>query len=569
MNKFTIKSALCTLLLMVGVNAWAEDYTLTISPSDFTTASYADNNGSHTLQAVSNEDDTKTMSVDVTTNQVYQNTGAIQWQKNNGYIYNTTDLGTIKSVTVNSTAGTFTTYYGTAQNPTSDTSIGNGFFTVKVGSATGKTSNIVIVFDPSNAAAPKAEAQISASNYAESLNIGENDEYTITYDGDGELSISSSDETVAEAIIDENNILIAAVGKGTTTITITASETENYKSSEFTYILNVKSNVARPTDEIFYESFDDCDGTGGNDGSWSGSIASGNAVTDNTGWTLYKQYGADGCLKLGTGSAKGYATTPSISGNGNYVLTFKAAAWAKDNKTLILSAENATLSQKTVTMQNSTWTEYCVLITNATDGFKITFSANQESNNRFFLDEISICALTELDEVTVTSAGYATYVAPMNMIIGDGTVAKYITGVAENGTTLTLEDAPVVAENEAVLLVGEGTHKVYGSNKLSATKNDNNKLVAADNAPVGSYVLQSQSGVVGFYQVEGEPKSTNGHAYLDLANTSVKAFNLNTIATGIQQLNTTKSNVTYDLMGRRVSNAQKGIFIVNGKKVIK
>ena len=71
----------------------------------------------------------------------------MQWQKSKGYIYNSTDLGTIKSVTVNSSAGSFTTYYGTEEQPSSGTTVGGGFFKTSVGSATGTTTNMVIVFE--------------------------------------------------------------------------------------------------------------------------------------------------------------------------------------------------------------------------------------------------------------------------------------------------------------------------------------------------------------------------------------------------------------------------------------
>ncbi len=110
--------------------------TLTIQTSDFTTASYADNNKEHT-----------TGTIKWVSNQVMQSSNVMQWQKNKGYIYNKTDLGTIKSVTVNSSAGTFTTYYGTSEHPTSGTTVGGGYFTVKVGNATGKTTSIVVTYE--------------------------------------------------------------------------------------------------------------------------------------------------------------------------------------------------------------------------------------------------------------------------------------------------------------------------------------------------------------------------------------------------------------------------------------
>ena len=122
----------------------ADDSTLTIDVSYFNTTSYAANNGEHT-----------TGDITWVSNQVMKSSSDMQWQKNTGYIYNKTDLGTIKSVTVNSSAGSFTTYYGTEEHPTSDTTVGGGFFTVKVGGATGKTTSIVVVYDQGGTPATK------------------------------------------------------------------------------------------------------------------------------------------------------------------------------------------------------------------------------------------------------------------------------------------------------------------------------------------------------------------------------------------------------------------------------
>ena len=87
-----------------GVQAEEVTYTFTISPSDFNSTSYAANNLEKTSMAVCTSDDTKRMEVKWTSNQVMLNSSAMQWQKSKGYIYNSTDLGTIKSVTVNSSS---------------------------------------------------------------------------------------------------------------------------------------------------------------------------------------------------------------------------------------------------------------------------------------------------------------------------------------------------------------------------------------------------------------------------------------------------------------------------------
>ena len=133
-------------LTITNPNSGVKQYTLTIDASDFNTTSYAANNNEKTSNAVAS--DNSTYEVKWSSNQVMKNGTNMQWQKSNGYIYNSTDLGTIKSVTVTKSAGTFTTYYGSTEHPTSGTTVGDGYFTVKVGSsATGMTSKVVVVFE--------------------------------------------------------------------------------------------------------------------------------------------------------------------------------------------------------------------------------------------------------------------------------------------------------------------------------------------------------------------------------------------------------------------------------------
>ncbi len=124
----------------------AGKYKLTITPDDFNSTSYASNNNEKTSTAVCTTDETKTFEVKWKSNQVMLKSGIMQWQKNTGYIYNSTDLGTIASVTVTSSSGTFTTYYGTEAQPSSSTTVGGGFFQVNVGSETGKSSKVEVIF---------------------------------------------------------------------------------------------------------------------------------------------------------------------------------------------------------------------------------------------------------------------------------------------------------------------------------------------------------------------------------------------------------------------------------------
>ena len=146
---------------------------------------------------------------------------------------------------------------------------------------------------------------------------------------------------------------------------------------------------------LFYESFDQCDGKGGNDGQWSGSIASGTFTPDNEGWTACKDskgkeksYGANQCAKFGSSDVAGSATTPAFVIDGTGKLTFMAGAWnaKNDGTTLNLTVSNGTISPSTVTMSKGSFTAFEATIT-ATGNVQITFEAEK---GRFFLDEVLV-----------------------------------------------------------------------------------------------------------------------------------------------------------------------------------
>lgn len=122
-------------------------YSFTITTADFNSTSYSANNNAKTTTATATDDSGKTMDVEWTSNQVMLNSGVMQWQKNTGYIYNNTDLGTITSITIESESGSFTTYYGDVEQPSESTVVGGPYFQIKVGNATGKTTKITINFE--------------------------------------------------------------------------------------------------------------------------------------------------------------------------------------------------------------------------------------------------------------------------------------------------------------------------------------------------------------------------------------------------------------------------------------
>lgn len=195
------------------------------------------------------------------------------------------------------------------------------------------------------------------------------------------------------------NIIPANTTSLTLTVTTTSGKTATLTNSKGkTYVagkLNkvVKSGLTWEEGPFFYESFDKTNGKGGNDGQWSGSIASSTLTPDNEGWIFVSDGGADKCAKFGTSSAKGSATTPALNITSDLAtLTFKAGAWEGDGTTLHLSIEGeGILSVESVTLQNSAWSEYSITIAGANEDTKIQFYTSG-GKSRFFLDEIKVVA---------------------------------------------------------------------------------------------------------------------------------------------------------------------------------
>ncbi len=180
---------------------------------------------------------------------------------------------------------------------------------------------------------------------------------------------------------------------------------------------------AQPDDSgtLFYESFDKCNGTGGNDGKWTTAIATATLTTDNAGWEYLKGYGGYKCARFGSSSTTGTATTPAISlGDGKVTLTFKATAWNNDPNLLSLQvSDGATIEPASFEMKSFEWQNYTCTI-KGTGTTRITFMPDK----RFMLDEVKVVssdATVGIDDVHRSSA------APLRCTDLQGRVVKHPT----------------------------------------------------------------------------------------------------------------------------------------------
>lgn len=186
---------------------------------------------------------------------------------------------------------------------------------------------------------------------------------------------------------------------------------------------------------------------------------------------------------------------------------------------------------------------------------------------------------------SITDAKAATLYTPVAVTIPEGVTAKYVKAEGENmgstGKLVYTKLENVIPANSAVVLTGEaGNYTFTAATEADEEVADNvlfgyaTETAATDNA--GIYALGDKTNGVAFYPFVGETYKA-GKAYLNISGLSaseVRFFNIfdegeETAIENIQGAEDAVDSVVYDLAGRRVQKAQKGLYIVNGKKVIK
>ena len=221
-------------------------------------------------------------------------------------------------------------------------------------------------------------------------------------------------------------------------------------------------------------------------------------------------------------------------------------------------------------------------------------AAGKGANGEFYRFTV-----TEVDWLPVAmnkEVGYATLYSPVQLgfnnrvkaytgkVAGDRFQMKEQSVVPANtGVVLELLPGAEVEDNYVFLPVQDATVTV-SENELKGT-------FADTYISESSYVLSNKEGI-GFYQAKlnftvadngtGTKVTENGthflnngfRAYLPAGENNARSlvFDFGGTETGIDELKGENGNVkaeVYDLAGRRVLNAKKGVFVVNGKVIVK
>ena len=193
--------------------------------------------------------------------------------------------------------------------------------------------------------------------------------------------------------------------------------------------------------------------------------------------------------------------------------------------------------------------------------------------------------LPSTENIVVTDAGYATYVSNYNLDFTSATTKAYKVNVASKGVATLTEVSKVPAKTPVLLYCngGNGTGEDIAITTDAVDAVTGNDLVAGTDAAVatvdGEYtnmILNNVGGNVGFYFAAGQTVAAD-KAYLHIATSLAPEaeagarllFVFDGETTAISNVKQAASeNAVYNLSGQRVGQPTKGLYIVNGKKVV-
>lgn len=236
-----------------------------------------------------------------------------------------------------------------------------------------------------------------------------------------------------------------------------------------------------------------------------------------------------------------------------------------------------------------------------------SFNSSYISGAGIELDEAAD-KISGISSISIAAEGYGTYYAtcayemPQGYTGGkittasaDGTLtidySKYTAGTVVPAGTSLLIKADETKDHESGDLGNKTKVSIVNTNSTTAADTDDNLLHGADAVTSGTTAVDATNGgTVRYYILSHSADQTDfgfywaamdgaaityqsPYAFLAIETTSdnaVKGFSLSDSATGINAVSTDENApaTIYDLQGRRVNAATRGLYIVNGKKVL-
>lgn len=202
---------------------------------------------------------------------------------------------------------------------------------------------------------------------------------------------------------------------------------------------------------------------------------------------------------------------------------------------------------------------------------------NENNSSAFTFEEVTYPnTITFHDAQNINGVSHiATFSAPFATIIPTGVKAYYVSAKGAEAT-MTAIDAQAIPANQGVILTsesGDAATMVPAAGETAATITGNqlgHSAGAAKTLTAGEgYILGNGTEGIAFYPCKDGSLPSN-KAYLLGNGESAIVMNFGNAVTGINTIAAPASAKApiFDLSGRRVVKATKGLYIQNGKKVI-
>lgn len=285
-------------------------------------------------------------------------------------------------------------------------------------------------------------------------------------------------------------------------------------------------------------------------------------------------------------SANGHKlVTPTVSGNGGTTFAYAASnaptngfdTWVayKPTSTDITNNKGFFLAVK----DHATWKLNSRKVTETQKALSF-WTEGADKGSAIFVD----AALPEITLHTLNNKNYATYYLPFAAKAPEGVTAY--AGTINNGNVQLTEYANgVIPANKGVVLVSDtkttATFTLADASEVTEPEQTNELKGVLTNTELSSVessdqvrIFSKKGNVAGFYKPNSGITSLAANKAYIMAPANEGALVLNFAGgevTGINQatINATETNAPiYDLTGRRVAKAVKGIYVKNGKKFI-
>ncbi len=318
-------------------------------------------------------------------------------------------------------------------------------------------------------------------------------------------------------------------------------------------------------------------------------------VNNGSSWTwsgLTFENTASACINSSTGAIT--FTMPASGKAKSLDITKTSNAWAGAAAVVLKDASNNTVNTFTGSSLEFNFTE-------GTYDESASYTLTNSTGKNAWVDHITFkytadgitykkyCTTISIIPVTVSSAGYATFASELPLDFTDASIKAYI--AEANGTTgVTFTQVEKVPANTGILLYkADGTTENIPVLDGDADDVTGNVFKVGTGAALPSvdgtkhnYILNNHSIYgLGFFKAAGKKVATN-RAYIQIDESAgVKEFialpnfgDETSITETSESIHNSEcimlneAGAVFDLSGRRVNKAQKGLYILNGRKVL-